>query len=229
MKAIVLAAGKGARLRPLTLIKPKVLLEIGRKSVLEYNLDILNEFVDEVIIVVGYLKEQITKKIGLFYDSMRISYAEQKELLGTGHAVMQAAPLIDAEDEFLIMPGDDLFSKEDIARCLKHRYCVLAQEVEDPKQFGVFEEKDGLIIGIEEKPAAPKSNLANTALWKMDGKIFELMKDKKKSLRGEYEITDALAELIKTEKVYCEKVQGRWLAFNSIGQLEHIRRSFNSL
>lgn len=229
MKAIILAAGKGTRLRPLTLTKPKVLLEINGKSILEHNLEILNEFVDEVIIVVGYLKEQIIKKIGLFYKDMRINYVEQKELLGTGHAVMQAAPLIWTEDEFLIMPGDDLFSEKDIARCLKHRYCVLAQEVDDPKQFGVFEEKDGLIIGIEEKPTVPKSNLANTALWKMDGKIFELMKDKGKNVRGEYEITDALAELIKTEKVYCEKVQGQWIAFNSIEQLEQARRLLSQI
>jgi len=94
MKAIILAAGQGKRLRPLTLEKPKVLLEVNGKSILEHNLEILNEFVDEVIIVVGFLKEQIIEKIGLSYKDMQISYVEQKELLGNGHAIMQAAPFI---------------------------------------------------------------------------------------------------------------------------------------
>jgi len=125
------------------------------------------------------------------------------------------------------MQGDDLFSKEDIEKCMKHKYCILTQEVEDPKPFGVVEEKDGFVVGIEEKPAVPKSNLVNTGLWKMDGKILELMKGKPKTSRGEYEITDALADLIKTERVVCERVQAYWIAINNIEQFENAKKLFN--
>ncbi len=223
MKAIILAAGEGKRLRPLTLKNPNVLVEVCGKSILEHNLDALDGTADTAIIVVGYLKEQIMNKFGLRYKNIKISYAIQKELLGTGHAIMQAAPLLKEGEEFIIIPGDDLFSKEDIKRCANHNYSILTAEAEHPEQFGVIEEKEGIIVGIEEKPENPKTNLVSTGLWKMDTKIIGLMKKQEKTKRNEYEITSALAELIKTEKVYCEKVRGYWIPINSLEQLENAR------
>ncbi len=223
MKAIILSAGEGKRLQPLTLTTPKTLLKLNGKSVLEHTLDILDGLVDEAIIIVGYLKEQVIKQIGNKHNNLKIRYAEQKELLGTGHAIMQAAHFIKAGEEFIIIPGDDLFSKDDIKRCLKYRYCVLVDKAERPEQFGVIEEKNGIIIGIEEKPEKPKSKLVSTGLWKMDTKIIELMKRQEKTIRGEYEITSALTELIRIEKVNYEKAT-YWRAINNIQELEKARQ-----
>lgn len=228
MKAIILAAGEGKRLSPLTLKIPKVLVNVDGKSILEHNLDVLDGIANEAIIIVGYLKEQVINRIGMQYKNLKISYAIQKELLGTGHAIMQAATLLKPGEEFIIMPGDDLFCEEDIRRCLKHKYCILAAEAENPEQYGVIEEKNGLVTRIEEKPEKPKSNLVSTGLWKMDTKIIELMQRQEKTKRNEYEITSALSELIKTEKVHCEKVKGYWIPINDLEQLENARSLIKS-
>lgn len=227
MKAVILAAGEGKRLRPLTLTTPKVLLKLNGKSILEHSLNTLNGLVEEAVIIVGHLKEQVRKQIGDGYGDINIRYVEQKELLGTGHALIQAEPFIKKGEEFLILPGDDIFCKEDIRKCSRHKYCILTSTVEHPEQFGVIEVKDDKITAIEEKPEQPNSKLVSTGLWKMDSKILELMKKQQKTKRGEYEITSALAELIKTEKVDYEKA-AYWLAINNIQELKKARQFFKN-
>ena len=209
MKAVIMAAGKGERCYPLTLTKPKPLLKIVNKTVLEHNLEQLKGLVDEAIIIVGYKKEMIMNKIKKRYYKIKITYVEQKEQLGTGHALMQAEKFI--KDKFIVMGGDDLFSKADIRNCLRHKYCVLAKKVDDPKRFGIVYLKNGLIKDIVEKSENPKSNLANTGLYVFDRKIFDILKKIKKTSRNEYEIPCAVKELAKKEKVNCEKVIGYWI------------------
>ena len=212
MKAIILAAGASTRLYPLTITKPKPLIKVAGKTILEHNLSQLEGLIDEAIIIVGYKKEMIQEKFGNKFGKIKLTHVEQKEQLGTGHAVLCAKRLVKTGERFLIVPGDDLFSKKDINNCLKQKYCVLAKEVSDPEKWGILvTDKNNLIIDIEEKPKAPKSNLANTALWVMDKKIMDIMERLGKSSRGEYEITSALKELIKTEKIYCQKVEDYWL------------------
>lgn len=209
IQAIILAAGKSTRTHPLTLTKPKPMLKVANKTLLEHNLDQLKGLVDEAIIVVGYKKEMIEEYLGAEYNGIHLIYVHQKEQLGTGHAVMQTESKI--RNKFILMPGDDLFSHEDIRRCSLHDYCVLATEVDTPERFGIFTVSHGNVIGIEEKPEKPKSNLANTALWVMDKRLISLMKEQPKSKRGEYEITDALNALLKEQKVVCEIVKDFWL------------------
>jgi len=209
MKAVIMAAGKGVRCYPFTLTKPKPLLKIVNKTILEHNLEQLNGLVDEAIIVVGYKKEMIMSKVKKKYNNIKITYVEQKEQLGTGHALMQAEKFV--KDKFILMNGDDLFSESDIKNCLRHDYCVLAKEVKDPERFGIVYLKNGFVNEIIEKSENPKSNLANTGLYIFDKKIFEVLKKIKKTARNEYEITDAVKELAKKEKVSCEKVKDYWI------------------
>lgn len=212
MKAIILCAGKSTRLYPLTLTRPKPLIKIANKTLLEHNLEQLEGLVDEAIIVVGYKKEMIIAKFGNKFGKIKLTYVEQFEQLGTGHAVMCAKKFIKDNERFLIVPGDDLFSKIDIKTCLKHDYAVLCKEVNDAEKWGIIvADKNKIIIDIEEKPKKPKSNLANTALWVMDKKIIEIMEKQKKSIRGELEITSALKEFIKTNKVTTISVSDYWL------------------
>ena len=209
MQVVIMAAGKGIRCYPLTITKPKPLLKVIDKTVLEHNLEQLKGLVDEAIIIVGYKKEMISEKIKKSYLGIKIRYVEQKEQLGTGHAVMQAEKLV--KDRFIVMNGDDLFSREDIKNCLRHKYCVLGKEVGDPEKFGIIYLSNGFVKEIIEKSENPKSNLANTGLYVFDRKVFDILKKIKKTKRGEYEITDALKELAKKEKVSCEKVKDYWI------------------
>lgn len=212
MKAIILCAGKSTRLYPLTLTCPKPLIKIANKTILEHNLEELSGLIDEAIIVVGYKKEMIIDAIGKNFGKIKISYVEQIEQLGTGHAILCAKDKIKDNEKFLIVPGDDLFSKIDIKNCLKYEFSVLCKEVSDPEKWGiVVSDKTGFIIDIEEKPKHPKSNTANTALWVMNKDIISIMEKQKKSIRGELEITCALKEFIKKNKVKCVTVLDYWL------------------
>ena len=212
MKAIILCAGKSTRLYPLTLTCPKPLIKIANKTILSHNLEQLQGLVDEAIIVVGYKKEMIIDSIGKSFGKIKITYVEQTEQLGTGHAVLCTKDKIAKNERFLIVPGDDLFSKIDIKNCLKNNYAVLCKEVSDPEKWGIIvADKNGLIVDIEEKPKKPKSNLASTGLMVVDYKLVELLEKQGKTERGEIEIPDALKMFSKKDKIFCQKVNDYWL------------------
>lgn len=207
LQAVILAAGKSTRTYPLTLTKPKPLLKILDKTILEHNLDQLRGIVDEVIIIVGYMKDAIISKLGKTYNGIALTYVEQKEQNGTGGAVLLAKNHL--HERFIVMGGDDLFSMHDIVRCSEHKYSLLAQEVKTPEKFGILEVNGNKLINIEEKPQHPKSNLANTGLYVVDKIIFSYPIEK--SPRGELEFTDYIKQLIKNETVRVETVKDYWL------------------
>ncbi len=197
MKAVLLAAGKGTRTYPLTLTRPKPLLTIANKTILQHNLEQLNGLVDEVIIIVGYKAEMIKKKFRNNFNGLKLVYIEQKEQLGTAHAVEQAKNLLD--EKFLVMNGDDVFFKEDIENVLKNDFAVLVKRVKNPEQFGVCKIENSFISKIIEKPKEFVSDLANTGLYLLPKKVFNYQIEK--SERGEYEIVDFVSLLLKDEKV----------------------------
>ena len=201
MQAIILAAGKSTRTYPLTLTRPKPLLKVANKTLLEHNLDNLNGIVDEVIIIVGYKKEMIKKFLRNKYKNLRIKYVVQQKQLGTGNALLTVEKYI--KNEFISLYGDDIYSKKDFKNIIKNKYSILAKKVENPQLFGVIVEKNKILINLIEKPKKFVSNLVNTGLYKLDKKIFSLIKKLKKSKRNEYELTDAIKDLSKVEKINC--------------------------
>ena len=203
MQAVILAAGKSTRTHPLTITKPKPLLKAANKTLLEHNLENLIGFVSEAIIVVGYKKNLIKKHIGDNYKNIKITYVEQKKQLGTAHAVLMAEPHI--KGRFVLMMGDDIYSKEDINNCIKHEYAILVTRVKYPKNFGVVAEKNGILVDFVEKPKKFVSDLASTAFYSLGKKIFDCIKQIKKSERNEYEMPDAVKLLAKNHNVYCIK------------------------
>ena len=205
MKAVILAAGKGTRLEPLTLTRPKPLIKIANKSLLEWNLLQLKGVVKEVVIVTGHLGNKIKEKIGSEYNSLSIEYVEQEQQLGTGHALQQAQHLLD--NKFIAMNGDDLYHKDDIEACAKHKLCILGKEVNNAKSFGIIKKENGRVLSIIEKPDADKG-LANVGLYVLDTSIFDIILQK--SSRGEYEIVDYISALAKNDKVSCEIVRKYW-------------------
>jgi UDP-N-acetylglucosamine diphosphorylase/glucosamine-1-phosphate N-acetyltransferase len=208
IQAIMMVAGKSTRCYPLTLTRPKPLLKVAGKTILEHNIAALEGLVDEVILIVGYKAEMIKEQLGTRLGKLRIRYVEQKEQKGTAHAALQAESLI--KDRLIIMNGDDLFSREDIQSCLANRYAILAAEVENPQQYGIIKARNNLLVEIEEKPADPKTNLASPGCYVLSRAIFPLLKKLPLSPRGEYEITDALSQFSKTHNVRVVKAKG-WL------------------
>jgi len=209
MKAILMCAGKSTRTYPLTLTRPKPLLKVANRTLLEHNLEQLEGLVDEAVIIIGFMGEKIKERFGSSFSGIKLSYVEQKEQLGTGHALLQAEPHV--KGKFIVMMGDDIYSRQDIERCIIHPYCILGKEVEDPRRFGVIVKDGSRMTGLVEKPENPPSKLANTAMYVLDEKVFPIIRGLKKSERGEYELTDAVAELARKEAVSVEIVKGYWL------------------
>jgi len=208
MKAVVLAAGEGVRLRPITATRPKHLIKVGGKSILEYCLDALKfSSVTEVIIVTHYMADSIRQFLGDGEKlGLKITYVEQAEMLGTGNAVSVVEPYI--EGDFVLAYGDLLFAPEAVTDAI-HLYeaekpaaVMTVVPVEKPKSYGVVEiEKERIIKRIVEKPTAGKtpSNLVNAGLYVFSKDIFDKIKQTKASIRGEWELTDALSLLIKDD------------------------------
>ncbi len=198
LKAVILAAGNGIRTQPLTLTKPKPLLKLINKTIIEHNLDELNGLVKEVIIVIGYKGEMIKSLIGDKHKSIRIKYVVQEEQLGTGHAARKASDFLD--NKFILLNGDDLYFKQDIKKCLKKYPSILLGKVDNPSCFGVVEHYKGFVKNLVEKPESfPEKSLVNTGLYYLDKSIFNLKIEK--SSRNEYEFTDYIRGFILNERL----------------------------
>ncbi len=197
MKAVILAAGKSTRLHPLTISRSKVMLTVANTTILEYNLQQLQQtkLIDEAVIVVGFGSEEIMTKFGGSYGKIKLAYAFQTGQLGTGHALLQAEKFVSKEDKLLVTMGDDLYSSIDMKKCLKHSSCILAKKAENIRSFGRIVAEKGVLKQIVEKPDENSIGLANTGCYVLPGSIFSLLQKLKKSGRGEYEITDAIQQL----------------------------------
>ncbi|MBU0536114.1 MAG: NTP transferase domain-containing protein [Nanoarchaeota archaeon] len=202
LKAVLMAAGKSTRTYPLTLTRPKPLLTVANKTILQHNLEELKKtgLFDEVIVIIGYKGEMIKKQFGNSFDGMKLIYIEQKEQLGTGHALLTVKDAV-GSSEFMIMNGDDLFFSQDIKKVASEKYAVMVKKVDNPSNYGVYTVEKGFAKKLVEKPKDFVSDIANLGCYKLDKKVFGFKIEK--SSRGEFEITDFISELIKKEKVKC--------------------------
>ena len=170
MQAVFLAAGKGTRMRPVTFHIPKPLLKVAGKTLLEHNIDALPENVNHVIIVVGYLKEQIINYFGKKFKGRRITYVERKKALGTAHALFLAKDIL--KDEFLVLMSDDLYGAEDLKDATNSKDSVMfVKKVRSKFSGGAVKEEKGVLKEIKE--GVHKKGLVNAALYKLDKHIFE--------------------------------------------------------
>jgi UDP-N-acetylglucosamine diphosphorylase/glucosamine-1-phosphate N-acetyltransferase len=209
MKAVVLAAGEGVRLQPITATRPKHLIKVGGKPILEHCLDALKTCgVPETIIVTHYMGDAIRQYFGDGEKTdVKIAYVEQAAMLGTGNAVSAVEPYVDGD--FVLVYGDLLFAP-DVIKNVIHSYetekpaAVMAVvPVEKPESYGIVELENGKTVKrIIEKPAPGESpsNLANAGLYVFSKEIFDKIRQTKASIRGEWELTDALSLLIEDKK-----------------------------
>jgi len=176
MQAVILAAGLGTRMGSLTKDRPKPLLTIAHKSLLHHGLDALPDEVEEVILVVGYLAHQIKSAIGDSYNGKKITYIEQKELKGTGHALSICKDLL--KDKFLVIMGDDLYSKEDLTELASHPMSILIREITEDSKNDFFAEvvvdNTGKLVDIVERQPVRSGSFANCGAYVMDKRFFDL-------------------------------------------------------
>ena len=208
MKAIIPAAGFGLRLRPHTLTKPKVLLNVAGKPILGHILDSLTkQGINDVILIVGYKSEAIVNYINQHY-TIKVQYVVQKEMLGLGHSIWCARHEIGNDPCFIVL-GDTIFDFN-LQDALKSGYNSLGiKEVDDPRRFGVAEFVGDFIVNLTEKPTFPKSKNALVGLYyikntplliqRLDHNINNQLKN-----NNEFQLTDALQSMINEG----EKFQG---------------------
>lgn len=200
MKAVILAAGEGSRLKPFTATRPKVMIPIGNKPILEYVVSALRDSgTVDLVMVVGYKREKI---MDYFQDGhawgVDITYVEQYPQLGTAHALMQASSLI--YDDFLVVNGDTVVGASDIKEIMRSRpydAAMLTTHADTAKKYGVVSTHNGLVKAIREKPQCEENgNIVNAGAYRFSPRIFDFLHNMEISERGDYEITDAIKRMI---------------------------------
>jgi bifunctional UDP-N-acetylglucosamine pyrophosphorylase/glucosamine-1-phosphate N-acetyltransferase len=189
MQCVILAAGKGTRLKPLTDTTPKPLVLVAGKPLLDHVVGALPPEVTELIIVTGYLEEQIRAYCGTEYLGRTVTYVHQEEQKGTAHALWLAQELL--HDRFLLMFADDIHGATDLARAVTYPRSILVAPTETPERFGIVTtHDDGTLASIVEKPEVPPSNLASTGVMVLDTHIFKFPVGEEKN--GELYLTDVI-------------------------------------
>ncbi|OGS52034.1 MAG: glucose-1-phosphate thymidylyltransferase [Euryarchaeota archaeon RBG_13_61_15] len=216
MKGYILAAGEGIRMRPLTSNIPKPLLPVAGKPFLEHNIDALKDAgIRDIVLLIGWKAHRIREHFG---DGkafgVRIDYVEQKERLGTAHAIGMVKDRMDSA--FLCLYGDVVLTKESVKGLVNHHKKVKGSvmaltSVEDPSRYGCIREQDGVVMDIVEKPEVPEGNLVNAGAYILEPEIFEAISETKKSPRGEFEVTDSFKILMKKTHLYTHKLEGEWI------------------
>jgi len=201
MKCVILAAGEGKRMHPLTYTRPKVMLPIANKPIVEWNMaNAIKAGFKEFVFVVGYKSEMVRNYFGDGAEwGVNIKYVNQGEPLGTAHAIKTVEKFVD--DNFIVLCGDTIFNEEDIKAMKSKDMAIGLTEVEDAREYGIVEMDGKEVIKIHEKMDEPISNLINGGIYRFNKKIFDFIRKTDKSPRGEYEITDSINSMLKKEKM----------------------------
>jgi bifunctional UDP-N-acetylglucosamine pyrophosphorylase/glucosamine-1-phosphate N-acetyltransferase len=233
MKAVILAAGKGTRLLPLTENIHKGLLLIGDKPLLEHTINALSENnIREIFLVVNHRKEDIMNYFGDGSKfGVKISYLYQKNPKGgTADAVRCAKEKVD--ESFILLNGD-IFFHPSIIRKLIESYVdcdglIACKEVKNPQEFGVLKVENGNIVRIFEKSHDPPSNLANLGIYLLPEKIFDAIEKTPLSKRGEYELTDSIQILIDKGFKFKPIIDDEfWIDIGRVSDYEKAKETYN--
>ncbi|MHC3381026.1 bifunctional sugar-1-phosphate nucleotidylyltransferase/acetyltransferase [Haloarcula sp. H-GB5] len=208
MQAVVLAAGQGTRMRPLTDHTPKPMLPVADRPLVAHTADTaIQAGADELIFVVGYEAEAVRSYFGDEYSGVPVSFAVQEEQLGTADAVAAAKDHLDGP--FAVLNGDNLYDAESLSGLFDAAPSVAAYRVDDPTSYGVLSTDGGAVTDIVEKPDEPPTELANAGAYVFPAEARDWL-DVPLSDRGEREITDVLARVIEEATVTAVEVD-RWL------------------
>lgn len=217
MKGVILAAGKGSRLYPVTHHIPKPLLPLANRPTMHYAFDKLKEMnVTDICVVVGENEDVMKAELGDGSQfGIRLSYVRQTDPKGLAHAVGFAQNFV-GDDSFVLYLGDAMYGGS-FGGFAKHfidsgaANLNMVKPVEDPRRFGVAELEGENIIRLVEKPTEPKSNLAMCGMYFFGPQIWSILPDLQPSGRGEYEITDAIQMMVdRGDKVIAGVYEDTW-------------------
>ncbi|WP_373189027.1 sugar phosphate nucleotidyltransferase [Halolamina sp.] len=222
--AVILAAGEGRRLKPLTNRRPKPMIPVANRPLLEHVVEaVAAAGIDRIVLVVGYRQERIRNYFGDGDDwDVTVEYIEQSTQLGTGHAVLQAESAVD--DSFLVLNGDRLVDPSIVARiCDRIRegeYPAMAvTTVDRPREYGVVSsDGDGRVTEIEEKPEVPvDTNRINAGVYGFSTAIFDAIRET--NVTGELALTATLNSIARKNSVTAVPYDGRWLDVSNLWDL----------
>jgi len=194
IKAVILAAGEGKRLRPFTETMPKVMIPVANKPILEYVLDsVKNSGINEIIAVVGYKKEVIMEYFK-DYSDLEIKYVLQDKQLGTAHALLQTEKYID--DTFIVLSGDNIIDQISISKLIKDKnnFSMLIKENPQPSKYGVVFFEKNLLQEIVEKPKEEVGRFISTGIYKLQNSIFDNIKEF--ASQGIFDISSVIQSII---------------------------------
>ncbi len=219
MQAVILAGGKGTRMKHLVEVIPKPMIQIGGKNLLQYKIENLPDLIDEVILIVHYKKEVIMDFFGDSYAGKKITYVDQGEPLGTGHALFQAAPLI--KGDFISMMGDDLYTRKNFEEIIKYPWAMTVFPHESfPDTGDVVVGEDGYMTHIAYDKGGVREGgktniLLDVCLYKLNKDFFktELVKLDGKN---EYGLPHTLFKYLKETGTRIKVIQAEeWCKINS--------------
>lgn len=234
MKAVILAGGTGSRLKPLTYWTNKHLLPVGSYPMICYGVTKLRDsgIRDIVIVTSRAALGDFVNVLGSGRDwGVSIMYRVQEEAGGIAQALELARPAMSPSDKFIALLGDNLFEESfrpfcDLYEKQLSGAMVLLKKVGDPRRYGVpkFDESNGRILHIEEKPENPLSDYCVTGLYFYDTEVFDLIDGIKPSRRGELEITDVNNAYAQLERLNYREVTGWWTDAGTFESLEEAGR-----
>lgn len=233
MKALVLSGGAGTRLRPITHTSAKQLVPVANKPVLFYGLEAIAEAgVTDVGVIVGDTEAEIREAVGDGSQfGIRVTYLRQDAPLGLAHAVLIAQEFL-GDDDFVMYLGDNFIvggisDLVDGFRTERPAAQILLTKVPNPTSFGVAElDTLGRVIGLEEKPKEPKSDLALVGVYLFTAAIHEAVRSIEPSWRGELEITHAIQWLIDQKRdVRSTTISGYWKDTGNVTDMLEVNRS----
>ena len=208
MKCVILAAGEGKRMRPLTSRIPKVMIPVANRPMLEHLiLAVRDAGITEILLVVGYGEERVRDHFGNgSHLGVTLRYTTQRRQRGTGDALRSAAGLL--PDRFLLMNGDMILRKEDIVALTRMESpCMATYRSDRPEEYGTVVVEGGLVISLQEKTLNPPSDIINAGAYLLDSDIFHALKKIRLSERGEFELTDALVPYIEKKELRAYPLQ----------------------
>lgn len=173
IQAVILAAGRGKRMLPLTQTLPKPLQKVAGKTLLEWKLEALPDAISDIVIVIGHQGEQIKKSLGSTWKNKTIQYVEQKELNGTAGALLSAKEVLG--ERFLVMMGDDLYAREDMEALSKLDWGVCVMEVHNREMKGeMLINADGNFANINEEIHFVERGFVNTGLYMLRRELLDI-------------------------------------------------------
>lgn len=198
MKAVILAAGEGKRMRPLTVKTPKPLLKVNGKAIIDYVLESFSPDIDDVIVVVKYLGTQIKKHLGKKCHGIKIRYVLGSDK-GTAYSFLATRKFLKNE-RFLFVYGDEIPDPIDVKNCLAKDLSILVFKSQSPQSNGIaYLRKDGTIRKIIEKPKKSKSNLAVDGVMVLNTDIFNY---KPLPTRGEFYFSTMVGLFVRHHRVF---------------------------